>query len=111
MKVARRYFFHASHSLPDVPGYDKPHEHDYTVEVVAEGEYNEATGMIVDTAMLDEHFQPLCSALENTDLNVSVQPSTVERLAQGLAQGFMAEAPFNVSVRVWEDNNRWGQAP
>lgn len=112
MKVARRYKFHAYHSLPGVKDYDKPHEHDYTVEVVVDGALTgDKYGWIVDTAVVDAMYEPLCENLHDTDLNGWADPSTVENLARR----FRAEGPDQLQARmtvtVWEDDDRWGQAP
>lgn len=106
VKVARLYRFRASHSLPGVAGYDQPHEHDYTVEVVAEGSLDK-DGMVIDTQLMDDLMEPLCHSLEDSDLNDFASPSTVENLADA----FAAHAPDADQITVWEDDDRWGQAP
>jgi 6-pyruvoyl-tetrahydropterin synthase len=96
--VARLYRFRATHSLPDfAPPWCFPHQHDYTVEVVAQGG--------VDTDVLDRRWAD--TELHGTDLNEIANPSTVEHLAER----FLDEMPAAVfAVTVWEDQARWGRA-
>lgn len=116
MKVARLYRFHGSHSLPGVPGYDKPHEHDYTVEVMADeadGPNPDYEGMVIDTQVLDDIAAKVIHPLDSTDLNEHFQPSTVEEIAERLRNEFIDRVygVGQITVTVWEDNDRWGQAP
>jgi 6-pyruvoyl-tetrahydropterin synthase len=112
MKVARRYFFDASHSLPGIEGYDHEHGHRYTVEVAVGPSMDEETGMVVDTALLDGIYEPLCESLQDTNLNESVGIfTTVENLADWFRRKVYAEINNGCSVTVWEDDDRWGQAP
>jgi 6-pyruvoyl-tetrahydropterin synthase len=112
VKVARLYRFTARHFLPGVAGYDQPHEHDYTIEVVAKGGWHTDAhlGMVVDTAQMDKVWkgQP---TLDGRDLNeVFDFATTVENLAFHFHRQFRAIA-CPVLVRVWEDNDLWGEAP
>lgn len=108
MKVARLYRFRARHSLPGVAGYELQHYHDYTVEVMVAGIRDAATGMVVDTQQIDDVMEPWVKAVEGTDLNDFITPSTVENLA-----GYLTETmglTVRPVVRVWEDDDRWGEA-
>lgn len=122
MKVARLYTFTATHSLPGVPGYDEPHGHRYTVEVVVEagtmhnGETDDLTnGMIVDTQAIDDVIEPVCADLEGKFLNDEIgSPTTVENLARwflGVCDIDTGELDDLSYVVVWEDDDRWGSAP
>lgn len=115
MKVARRYKFRASHSLPGVAGYDTEHWHDYTVEVVVEGEVDRPEGMVLDTGSLDDVAAVIFPALDGTNLNDSMTfPTTVENLAGRWWSVFASPQSsygLPVTVTVWEDDDRWGQAP
>ena len=114
MKVARLYRFTASHSLPGVAGYDKPHEHDYTVEVAVDGAgfwTKEPSAMLVDTQVLDDVYEPLCAEFEGTNVNDTVDPSTVENLARYFRTKGPDQLQIRLTVTVWEDDDRWGQAP
>lgn len=95
--VGRLYRFRAVHSLPDYPEpWCYPHQHDYTVEVVAKGD--------TDTLGLDREW---ASIAVPADLDVRFRPSTVENIASRLLGEFGSEV---LSVTVWEDQQRWGRA-
>ncbi len=116
MKVARLYRFKARHSLPGVAGYDHEHEHTYTVEIVcADDEFGpkpDYEGMVIDTQVLDDFAALVIKPLAGTDMNRSFQPSTVEEIAEGLRNKLLDGIDsLRVTVTVWEDNDRWGQAP
>jgi 6-pyruvoyl-tetrahydropterin synthase len=95
--VGRIYRFRGVHSLPGFPEpWCFPHQHDYTVEVVAEGD--------TDTLKLDRRWEELgFNAV--VPMNDKFKPSTVENIAEVLRRGFGA-----LSVTVWEDQARWGKA-
>lgn len=97
--VGRVYRFRATHSLPGFPSpWCFPHEHDYTVEVVARGG--------TPTDALDAWWRPR-TGLDGSDLNDAFVATTVEQIAATL----LDEAPESVlSVTVWEDKQRWGRA-
>lgn len=96
--VGRIYRFRGVHSLPGFPEpWCFPHQHDYTVEVVAPGG--------VDTAVLDAKWQML-GLNDASNLNHVFHPSTVEHIAEQLLGDFAVA----VSVTVWEDQARWGKA-
>lgn len=110
MKVARRYFFTATHYLPGVKGYDLPHKHHYTVEVVAEGARHDKTGMVIDTERFDLIAERLLDPLDGENLNGVMRfRTTVERLAEHFLLVFRSEGATQVTV--WEDDDRWAQAP
>jgi 6-pyruvoyl-tetrahydropterin synthase len=99
-RVARLYRFRARHSLPEEWGepWSHVHEHDYTIEIVAAGG--------TPTDELDEAVRGMLE-LEGTNINEVANPSTVEHLAERL----LDELPdWAISVRVWEDQARWGSA-
>lgn len=100
--VGRIYRFRGFHSLPDFPEpWCFPHEHDYTVEVVAAGG--------VDTLKLDHAWAYIDIGLRNIeDMNAMFQPSTVENIAENLLNAL--ESSGAVRVTIWEDRQRWGRA-
>ena len=96
--VARIYRFRATHSLPDFPEpWCFPHQHDYTVEVVAKGG--------TSTDLLDEFWRD--RGFDGANLNCWFVPSTVENIAETLLS---AASKSILSVMVWEDRQRWGKA-
>ncbi len=98
--VGRTYRFRATHSLPGFPEpWCFPHQHDYTVEVVAEG------GTPTDT--LDSAWRPLEDGRALFEgLSARDLPSTVEHLATAV----LLEIPEAIAATVWEDKQRWGKA-
>jgi 6-pyruvoyl-tetrahydropterin synthase len=98
--VGRVYRFRAVHSLPDFrEPWCFPHEHDYRVEVEAEGG--------VDTDRLDRVWEGIDITV---DLNAFVTPSTVEAIAEKILLRFIEFVPEMHMVTVWEDDARWGRA-
>ena len=96
--VARLYRFRATHSLPDFPEpWCFPHQHDYTVEVVAEGGTDTDE---LDFIWAENGFQ------DGLDLNETVDVTTVERIADVI----LTSHESLIAVTVWEDQARWGRA-
>lgn len=98
--VGRIYRFRAIHSLPDFPEpWCFPHQHDYTVEVEAEGG--------TPTDRLDDWWdeKPRTRLYDLND--VYDGPTTVENIAADLLD---SAPPVVRSVTVWEDKQRWGKA-
>lgn len=110
MKVARLYRFKARHSLEGVAGYDHMHEHDYTVEIVVSQFNVPKDGFVIDTQRIDNLMDPLARNLTGTNLNDFVCPSTVENLALEFRARLhnALKTQHGITVKVWEDNDRWG---
>lgn len=108
--VARRYFFRAEHQVAGFPApWCEPHEHDYTVEVVAERD-GPPVSVIVDTDLLDATWRALAECLEGSSLNETTPTSTtVEALSAWLLGVFAADISEVREVTVWEDASRWGR--
>jgi 6-pyruvoyl-tetrahydropterin synthase len=109
--VARRYRFHAYHSVPSLPPpWCDTHSHNYTVEVVAADESD--TEVVVDTDQLDACWAKIGPGYPNRtrDLNDTHDSTTVEALARAWLDGFASTIPQVVEVTVWEDDDRWGRA-
>jgi 6-pyruvoyl-tetrahydropterin synthase len=107
IEVARRYFFHATHYIEGAPHpWCEPHEHDYTVEVVAAGE-PDSLGFVIDTDELDAKWRQLEPRFNHRDLTDTLPFLTsVENIASFL----LSEFPDARRVTVWEDDSRWGRA-
>jgi 6-pyruvoyl-tetrahydropterin synthase len=107
--VARRYRFRATHHVPSLPApWNEPHEHDYTVEVVAS--LGIRVDVVVDTNIIDEWWQTLQSRFNGRDLNETLPcMTTVESIAWWL----LRKAPIDAAVTevtVQEDDDRSGTA-
>jgi 6-pyruvoyl-tetrahydropterin synthase len=109
--VARRYFFRAKHHVAGLPApWCDPHQHDYTVEVVAEHQ-GLAVSMVVDTDRLDATWGGLADDLSDSSLNdTTPTTTTVEDLSAWLLGVFSTAHPAVREVTVWEDASRWGRA-
>lgn len=103
--VARRYSFAAEHHIPGLGApWNKPHWHDYTVEVVA----NSDTQLLLDTDRLDEGWNQVRPLGEN--LNELYEDTTVEALAVRWFDALRELVGTSVvQVTVWEDDLRWGR--
>lgn len=109
IEVARRYKFTATHHVPELAApWNEPHEHLYTVEVVAAGELDDR-GIVIDTDAIDWIWQRLAEQFVERDLNVTIGDTTVEALAVHLLAQFAVLDPV-VRVSVREDDERWGSA-
>jgi 6-pyruvoyl-tetrahydropterin synthase len=104
MRVGRRYRFRASHHVEGLPEpWGSNHWHDYTVEIVFEGDPK--NGLLVDHEELDGLWRPWAGKMDGRDLNRLFPLTTVEALAQTLKDAFGAD-----EVTVWEDDDRWATA-
>lgn len=105
-EVARRYFFRGRHYVPSLPPpWCEPHEHDYTIEVVARG----VPPIVVDTDALDRAWEALRSHYVNAAA-YAPDSTTVEALAEHWLAAFRERFPAVRRVVVWEDDSRWGAA-
>ncbi len=111
IEVARVYRFDGRHHVPSLPyPWCEPHDHRYTVEVVARG----AGPVVVDTDLIDRAWKTigLPYSLELIDLDAIYKPedTTVEALATTWLEVLRGMVPEVCRVRVWEDETRWGLA-
>jgi 6-pyruvoyl-tetrahydropterin synthase len=113
-RVARRYTWTASHRIPGHPVHGRRHVHDYTLEVVGEGDPVQAGRFIIDTDAWDEYLEGLIQNLEDCgDMNAAVgeHNTSVEALARYFlgVMDWDEEPSRVVEVTVWEDDRRWGR--
>jgi 6-pyruvoyl-tetrahydropterin synthase len=106
IEVARRYHFRGRHHVPGLPHpWCEPHEHDYTVEIVARG----TAPVVIDTDEVDAawaRIRPLFALVEA----YRPEHTTVEALAERWLADMRATIPCVHRVVVWEDDTRWGAA-
>ena len=110
IRVARRYTFQAQHHIPGLGApWNKPHWHDYTVEVVAASD----TQLLLDTDRLDEAWdqvRPIFESFTDSNLNELYADTTVEALAVRWFDALRELVGDSVrEVTVWEDTVRWGR--
>lgn len=116
--ISKQYTFSAAHSLPYLPD-DHPcarvHGHNYTVEVILEGDTLNADHFILDFNKLDEIVYPVILLLDHHDLNkLLAYPTTSENIAWWLfnrinhdLQEFCGESIS--AVRVSETPKTWAE--
>ncbi len=105
-QVARRYRFRGRHHVPSLPApWCEPHEHDYTVEVVARGDLP----VVVCTDTLDAEWERVRPVFALTDA-YDPESTTVEALSARWLADLHAAVPEVFRVVVWEDDDRWGAA-
>jgi 6-pyruvoyl-tetrahydropterin synthase len=115
--VARRYKFAGRHSLPSAgPPWSEPHDHIYTVEVVASAEDLPEGALVVPTDEIDaawsaEWGEGPPTAGDHVDLDdlLGAENTSVEALAHRWLAELGAAVPEITSVTVWEDEQRWGR--
>lgn len=105
-QVARLYRFRGRHHVPGLPApWCEPHEHDYTVEVVARGDLP----IVVDTDLLDRAWEVVQPAFVWL-ATYAPRDTTVEALSHRWLNDLSAAVPEVFRVTVWEDDTRWGSA-
>jgi 6-pyruvoyltetrahydropterin/6-carboxytetrahydropterin synthase len=125
--LTRRYEFAAAHFLPHVPAGHKcqrPHGHNYVVDVTVTGPLGEPQGWILDSYELDALLYPALAVLDHATLNEieGLTNPTTENLAVWLLRTVnvrlrmaTADEPcpspvFCCKIRVQETPTSWGEA-
>lgn len=110
-QVARLYRFRGRHHVPSLPfPWCEPHEHDYTVEVVARGGLPVVVSTdLIDVAWREYGFLPSPPTHDLSDA-FGAENTTVETLANHWLTLLAADIPEVSRVTVWEDDTRWGSA-
>jgi 6-pyruvoyltetrahydropterin/6-carboxytetrahydropterin synthase len=128
VKVGRRESFSAAHQLYDPNLSDEDnlrlfgkcvslHGHNYVLEVVVEGEIDEATGYVLDLKSLaDIISSQVIRDVDHCNLNADVpwlkgRIPTTENLASAIWERLLPELPAGLlrSVRVWETDKNWAE--
>ena len=104
--------FAAAHQLREYRGQcENLHGHNWRVRLSVRGDTLDASGMLIDFAVLKHELRDACRALDHRFLNElppfdRVNP-TSENLARHLAEALAARLPAGVrvaAVRVWESD-------
>jgi len=126
--VSRRDTFNAAHELRD-PGLSDEenqrvfgkcanlHGHNYVLEVVVEGEIDQATGYVVDLKQLSDVIcRRIIEDVDHSNLNSDVAwlegvIPTAENLAVAFWERISSELPAGSvrSVRLWETDKNWAE--
>lgn len=106
--------FTANHSIRTTSGEFEPsHTHEWKVDAVVVGRDMDASGCVIDFAIVQRHLRSILSTWDNKNLNelgmfLDVPPST-EYLAKCLfdqLQSILAEEGVTLKkVTVWETEN------
>ena len=126
--VGRRESFSAAHQLFDADLSDEDnlrlfgkcvslHGHNYVLEVVVEGQIDEATGYVLDLKSLADIIgSQVIRDVDHRNLNADVpwlkgRIPTTENLASAIWERLLPELPAGLlrSVRVWETEKNWAE--
>ena len=107
VRLARTFTFEAAHSLPTFPEGHKCrrlHGHSFTVEVVVEGEVDEAAGYLIDYADIKRACEPVLEQLDHRHLNEieGLENPTSEVLARWIWRKLTPALPMLAAVVVRE---------
>lgn len=113
-EISVSQFFKASHAIRTTSGEFEPvHAHDWKVDAVVVGRDMDATGCVIDFAVVQRHLRSCLSGWDNKNLNelgmfLDIPPST-EYLAKCLfdqLQSILAEEGVTLKkVTIWETDN------
>ena len=128
VQVGRRESFSAAHQLFDAGLSDEDnlrlfgkcvslHGHNYVLEVVVEGQIDEATGYVLDLKSLADIIgSQVIRDVDHRNLNADVpwlkgRIPTTENLASAIWERLLPELPAGLlrSVRVWETDKNWAE--
>ncbi len=110
MRIVKSMSFDAAHYLdhdPNARPYARMHGHSFTMEVVIEGDPQEATGWVVDFADVADAMQGLHDALDHRLLNEveGLERPTLENICQWAAAKLKPRFPGLAEVRVSRPSN------
>ena len=127
-QIGRRESFNAAHRLydPALPDDENRrrfgkcanlHGHNYVLEVVVDGEIDQATGYVMDLKFLSEVIcRRVISDVDHRNLNTDVpwlqgRIPTAENLALMFWERVRSELPEGSlrSVRLWETDKNWAE--
>lgn len=108
VKLGRRYTFRARHAVLELPEpWCRVHAHDYSVDVVFEGERDR---LMVDHEDLDRVCGHMLDHLNGENLNDHFDHTSVESLADEFKDWLTTSGFEDAEVTVCEDGNRWATA-
>jgi len=99
IRVYKEFRFEAAHSLPHLPKEHKCHNvhgHSYLVRVTVEGDVDPSTGMVIDYAIISQHFKTLVhDVLDHRFINdvQGLRISTSEVLAEWIWKKLQPHIP------------------
>ncbi|HHQ45088.1 MAG TPA: 6-carboxytetrahydropterin synthase QueD [Candidatus Altiarchaeales archaeon] len=107
MIVARRFYFDASHHLPEYKGAcERVHGHTYRLEVEVSGEQRR-DGMVLDFRDLKKVVQEnVLDKLDHENLNKVLENPTAENICDWIWTQLEGEVNLH-KVRLWEGEGKW----
>ena len=107
VSLSKTIHFEAAHWLPTFPEGHKcrrMHGHSFVVEVIVEGEVDEATGYLIDFGEVKAACQPIEDQLDHRLLNEieGLENPTAEMLARWIYDRVKPTLPLLSRVRVRE---------
>ena len=110
VELTRKFRFEAAHRLPRVPlGHKcaRLHGHSFRFRVSVAGEVDEATGWLVDFAVIQDLVEPFRRELDHQYLNdlAGLENPTSEILARWLWQRLAPALPILTAITVEETCN------
>ncbi len=107
IRLAKTFTFEAAHSLPTFPEGHKCrrlHGHSFAVEVIVEGEVDEARGYLIDYGEIKTQCRPVIERLDHYHLNdiEGLENPTAEMLARWLWQHLKPKLPLLAAIVVRE---------
>ena len=107
VELKKIYVFEAAHQLPRVPAGHKcsrMHGHSYRVEIGLRGPVDEATGWVVDFAVIDDAWGELWKRFDHHLLNEipGLENPTCENLCGFIWNAMAGRVPHLAAVTVWE---------
>ncbi len=110
-RIAKRFYFSASHQIEGLPeGHPcgRLHGHNYTVILYLQSETLNEVGFVRDFGELTE-FKALIDSLDHRHLNDLLPATTAEFLARWLYERAKQWYPETVAVRVYETDQCWAE--
>lgn len=107
MKVCTETTISASHHLPNYKGKCRQkHGHNWKVQVIAEGNVDKKSGMVIDFSEL----KSIINQLDHTNLNKIIRNPTAENIVSYLLRKFTNKYPnIYFTVTVWESEKNFAQ--
>jgi 6-pyruvoyltetrahydropterin/6-carboxytetrahydropterin synthase len=104
-EVAVTVRFSATHHLTYPDGtHERPHAHDWRVQVTYRGREVAESGMLVDFGVVRRSLEVVVSSLRDRDLNqltpFSTRPPSAENVGRHIAEGMPITLPED--VRLWQ---------
>jgi 6-pyruvoyltetrahydropterin/6-carboxytetrahydropterin synthase len=105
MQVHTEVTISAAHHLPGYKGKcATKHGHNWKVEILADGDVDKKTGMVVDFSEL----KAIVNELDHTNLNKFIRNPTAENIVKYLLRKFYHKYPtLFFDIKVWESDKSW----